>query len=104
MSVAELQELEEVKTLIARGQQFGVLTHNEVATAVAELDLDEAEMEELNGFIERSEIGKVRLLTAQEEVDLAKRIERGDLDAKQKMVESNLRLVVSIAKNYRNQG
>jgi RNA polymerase primary sigma factor len=37
------------------------------------------------------DIGKVRLLTAQEEVDLAKRIERGDLDAKQKMVESNLR-------------
>jgi RNA polymerase primary sigma factor len=50
------------------------------------------------------DIGKVRLLTAEEEVDLAKRIERGDLDAKQKMVESNLRLVVSIAKNYRNQG
>jgi RNA polymerase primary sigma factor len=49
-------------------------------------------------------IGRVRLLSAREEVDLAKRIERGDLEAKQRMVESNLRLVVSIAKNYRNQG
>ena len=154
MSVAELQELEEVKGLIARGQQVGVLTYAEIATATAELGLDETDVEELHGVFERAEIelveeidpataaslkierapgqawsarrkaaldlkpemttdslqlflkdiGKVRLLTAQEEVDLAKRIERGDLDAKQKMVESNLRLVVSIAKNYRNQG
>ncbi len=154
MSVVELQELDEVKGLLAKGQQVGVLSYAEIAKAMSELDLDESDVEELHGFLERSEIelvedidpaiaassqverapdkrgrrkskaaldlkpdmttdslqlflkdiGKVRLLTAQEEVDLAKRIERGDLDAKQKMVESNLRLVVSIAKNYRNQG
>jgi RNA polymerase primary sigma factor len=156
MSVVELQELDEVKHLLAKGQQVGVLTFAEISTALSEIDLDESDVEELHGFLEKSEIelvedidpataaalaverapdkrgrrskakaasldlkpdmttdslqlflkdiGKVRLLTAQEEVDLAKRIERGDLDAKQKMVESNLRLVVSIAKNYRNQG
>jgi len=151
MSVADLQELEEVKGLIARGQQVGVLTYAEIAIVTAELGLEETDVEELHGLFERCEIelveeidpataasvnieraperrtrkasldlrpegttdglqlflkdiGKVRLLTAQEEVELAKRIWRGDLDAKQKMVESNLRLVVSIAKNYRNQG
>ncbi len=154
MSVTDLQELEEIKTLVARGQVNGTLTHAEIAEATSELDIDDADREELTHWIEAQEIelveddpaapnaqaverapdkrgrrakkatgldlrpdmttdslqlflkdiGKVRLLTAQEEVDLAKRIERGDLDAKQKMVESNLRLVVSIAKNYRNQG
>ncbi len=49
-------------------------------------------------------IGRVPLLTAAEEVALAQRIERGDQAAKQHMIEANLRLVVSIAKRYRNQG
>ncbi|MGL6278426.1 MAG: sigma-70 family RNA polymerase sigma factor, partial [Gaiella sp.] len=50
------------------------------------------------------EAGRHPLLTAAQEVELAKRIERGDADAKARMIQSNLRLVVSIAKNYRNQG
>jgi RNA polymerase primary sigma factor len=50
------------------------------------------------------EIGKVPLLTADEEVSLAKRIERRDMGAKRKLVEANLRLVVSIAKRYVGRG
>ena len=50
------------------------------------------------------EIGKVPLLTADEEIELAKRMEEGDEDAKHRLCESNLRLVVSIAKRYVGRG
>jgi RNA polymerase primary sigma factor len=77
-----------------------------VAGDDADLDLEpearEISTDSLQLFLK--DIGKVPLLTAAQEVELAKRIERGDHCAKQKMIESNLRLVVSIAKNYRNQG
>ncbi|HEX4107934.1 MAG TPA: sigma-70 family RNA polymerase sigma factor [Solirubrobacteraceae bacterium] len=69
----------------------------------AEMDLGiEPSLDSLRLYL-RS-IGRVPLLTAAEEVSLAKRIERGDMEAKQHMVEANLRLVVSIAKGYLGRG
>ncbi|HPS13499.1 MAG TPA: sigma-70 family RNA polymerase sigma factor, partial [Prolixibacteraceae bacterium] len=50
------------------------------------------------------EIGKVELLTPDKEVELAKRIKKGDRDAFEKLIKSNLRFVVSVAKQYQNQG
>lgn len=65
MSVAELQELEEVKGLITRGQQVGVLTYAEIAAATANIGFDDHDVEELHGLIERCEIELV------EEIDPA---------------------------------
>jgi RNA polymerase primary sigma factor len=90
---------------------YQALEEQHIEIVSSEDDADEAEAEEhaieastdaLQLFLK--DIGRVELLTAAQEVELAKRIERGDHRAKQEMIEANLRLVVSIAKRYRNQG
>ena len=124
----------EAQALLESGRQAGKLLAEDIATALDELDLDAAQIDEFYSALEElqievverdepeaeveearevstdtlqlflKDIGKVPLLTAAQEVELAKRIERGEHAAKQAMVEANLRLVVSIAKRYRNQG
>jgi RNA polymerase primary sigma factor len=148
-------EVEELKTLVAEGQERGFLTFEEIAACLEEVEVTKEQVQELhahlvengvevvaqdgrpavseNGRVEAAvqkepdapkkvevdltvepsldslrlylrSIGRVDLLTAQEEVGLAKRIERGDMVAKQHMIEANLRLVVSIAKGYLGRG
>ena len=79
-----------------------VPSEEEVEEEPLDLDAPDVSTDALQLFLK--DIGKVDLLTAAQEVELAKRIERGEHAAKQAMVEANLRLVVSIAKRYRNQG
>jgi RNA polymerase primary sigma factor len=79
-----------------------VAAEEEEEVAAEEVQAQEVSTDALQLFLK--DVGRVDLLTAAQEVELAKRIERGDHRAKQEMVEANLRLVVSIAKRYRNQG
>ena len=103
---------EQITELYAYLEEHGieVLSREELAevepvapAAKAELDLTvEPSLDSLRLYLRA--IGRVALLTAADEVALAKRIERGDTMAKQQMVEANLRLVVSIAKGYLGRG
>jgi RNA polymerase primary sigma factor len=143
-------ELDELKELLADGQERGFLTQEEIAARLEDADVSEDQVRDLHsqladqgvdvivGELEGAaddkvgtapaepaptpaldlsvepsldslrlylrSIGKVELLSASEEVSLAKRIERGDMRAKEQMVKANLRLVVSIAKGYLGRG
>jgi RNA polymerase primary sigma factor len=144
-------EIEDLRKLVAEGQERGYVTFQEVAACLEEVEVTKEQVEELHTYLLDSgievvsedgrsapsrgardeddeddnsdddidltvepsldslrlylrSIGRVDLLTAQQEVHLAKRIERGDMAAKQQMIEANLRLVVSIAKNYLGRG
>jgi RNA polymerase primary sigma factor len=100
-----LDEMDEAHSDESAGEAnwtASIVRRSKVKSKLADSPALEGTTDSLQLFLK--EIGRVNLLTAAEEVQLAKRIERGDMDAKDKMVEANLRLVVSIAKNYRNQG
>ncbi|HEY1516351.1 MAG TPA: RNA polymerase sigma factor RpoD [Solirubrobacteraceae bacterium] len=153
-------ELDELRPLIAAGQERGYLNFAEIETCLEEVEVTKEQVQELHAYLDeqgiavvgadgrlaKSEgetveaagaarasdsdgetrkkvevdltvepsldslrlylraIGRVSLLTAEQEVTLARRIERGDMLAKQQMIEANLRLVVSIAKSYLGRG
>jgi RNA polymerase primary sigma factor len=132
--VESVVELDDVREVLDRAADTGFIRPSELAELVETLELDPLETDALYREVERRgldiaetapephpatepvetttdalqlflrEAGRHPLLTAAQEVELSKRFERGDLAAKDEMIKANLRLVVSIAKSYRNQG
>ena len=101
----EVDQIEELyRELEAQGIEIietPAIVEEKVAAAPQRLVI-EGTTDSLQLFLQ--EVGRYPLLTKVEEIQLAKRVEAGDPRAKRRMIESNLRLVVSIAKNYRGQG
>jgi RNA polymerase primary sigma factor len=103
----ELEE-EEIEALLERLEGHGIDVTDDCSRAVEEEvsytnpQVASATTDSLQLFL--NEAGRYPLLTAAQEVELAKRIERGDKAAKDQLVNSNLRLVVSIAKRYQGHG
>ena len=100
-------EEEEVERLYEDIQERGIELSDDCGRSATDStyvngDLAHSTTDALQLFL--NEVGRYELLTAEEEVELAKRIERGDREAKERMINSNLRLVVSIAKKYQGHG
>jgi RNA polymerase primary sigma factor len=99
---------DQVEAIAARFKEEGVdilddCGHRDTPpTSVTNLELATYTTDALQLFL--NEAGRHELLTPAEEIELAKRIERGDLEAKERMINSNLRLVVSIARKYQGVG
>ncbi len=145
--VTVLGDTDELKALVAQGQERGYLTFEQIASTLEEVEVTKEQVQGLHGHLVEQgidvigedglpaykeakgegrakkpeldltvepsldslrlylrSIGRVELLTAEQEIELAKHIERGDMNAKRHMVEANLRLVVSIAKGYLGRG
>lgn len=81
-----------------QSSEIPVMDKEDKTSSVKKVDLVSLPLDSVQMYLR--EIAKVPLLTQQEEVDLAKRVEKHDEDAKQKLISANLRLVVSIAKKY----
>jgi RNA polymerase primary sigma factor len=97
------EELEDLyEQLQRRGIELRDDCGREAKTTYVNGDLAVATTDALQLFMQ--EIGRYPLLTKEQEIELAQRIERGDLEAKDQMINSNLRLVVSIAKRYQGHG
>src|ERR671938_1775722 len=103
----ELEE-DDIETLLERLEQAGIELTDDCSRAIEEdvsytnQQVASATTDSLQLFL--NEAGRYPLLTAAQEVELAKRIEAGDKEAKDLLVNSNLRLVVSIAKKYQGHG
>src|SRR3954454_15774049 len=115
LDLSEIDELaqtldledEDVGALYEQIKQRGIDLRDDCGREAEPAPLDDAALasattDTLQLFL--NEIGRHRLLPPDEEIDLAKRIERGDLEAKDRLINANLRLVVSVAKKYQGAG